>query len=173
MPRGELGSQAIGTCGGPSNGPSRERGVFGASWRPPFGDACCAVISNQMLSIWYVEMRRASLSTGVRRSDWSSTRRSVIYCTSWQNPGFNRWGPLPEAFTSILCLQNASLPRPEKSLVLASSWRRLGVAAAGSQMRRLLGPTDNGVRQDVLMAKGDESKSQTLSDIDDIEARSA
>ena len=80
---------------------------------------------------------------------------------------------MPEAFTPILCLQNASLPRPKKSLVLASPWGRLGVAAAGSQMRRLLGPMDNGVRQDVLMAKGDEGKSQALSDVDDIEARSA
>ena len=48
-------------------------------------------------------------------------------------------GGLPEVPASVLSLQNASPPRSEESLVLASVRGYLGIPAVGRQMRRLYG----------------------------------
>ena len=49
-------------------------------------------------------------------------------------------GSFPEAFVSGLRMQDASLSRTDKSLVLAGAQENLGMAAVAGQMRRFLGP---------------------------------
>ena len=79
-------------------------------------------------------------------------------------------GAVPEAFVPILRVQDASLPRAYKTPVLACVRGCSGVAAAGSQISCLVGPTGARVRQDALPAKGNEETSQSSSDAEDYEA---
>ena len=67
-------------------------------------------------------------------------------------------GSFPKAFASAQCLQNASLSREDKSLVLAGVRGSSGIAEIAQQMRRLFGPTGGSGRQDVLYVAADEGK---------------
>ena len=53
---------------------------------------------------------------------------------------------------SVLCVQTASLSRPEKSLALASVQRNSGISAAARHKRRFFGPCGGAARQDVSAA---------------------
>ena len=61
-------------------------------------------------------------------------------------------GSSPEAFVSILRMQNAPLPRPDKSLASASAQGDSGVTPAARRTRGQFGPIGGAVRQDALAA---------------------
>ena len=76
-------------------------------------------------------------------------------------------GSSPETFVSILRLQNASLPRAEKSLALASAQGgRCGSKANGV----IIWPTGNAARQDVLATMDMEEAATAQPGNDDFEA---
>ena len=75
-------------------------------------------------------------------------------------PGF------PDAFVSALCMQNAALPKYEKTMVLASLGNTLALPQASAQMRRLFGPRGYASRQYVLAAQDMD----TVSEEEDYEA---
>ena len=75
-------------------------------------------------------------------------------------PGF------PDAFVSVLCMQNAALTQNEKTLVLASLGNALAFPQVSAQMRRLSGPRGYASRQDVLVARDTD----TVSEKEDSEA---
>ena len=56
----------------------------------------------------------------------------------------------------MLCLQNASLSRADKSPILVTAHGSLGVGGIAQQMRHLLGPVGGSGRQDVLYVAEDE-----------------
>ena len=59
----------------------------------------------------------------------------------------------PDAFVSVLCMQNAALPNNGKTAVLASLGDTLAFPRASAQMRRHFGPCGNASRQDVMAAQ--------------------
>ena len=59
----------------------------------------------------------------------------------------------PDAFASVLCMQNAALDTNEKTLVLSSLGNTLAFAQESAQMRRLFGPCGYASRQDILVAE--------------------
>ena len=61
-------------------------------------------------------------------------------------------GVSAEAFASVICAQNASPSRPEKSPALPSVQGNLGISAVARQMCRLSGPREDVARQDVWVA---------------------
>ena len=61
-------------------------------------------------------------------------------------------GNFPEAFAAVLCLQNASLYRHEKSQVLVSTHGHQGKLTIAQQTRRLRGPMESAGKQDFLFA---------------------
>ena len=65
----------------------------------------------------------------------------------------------PEQFVSISTVNNAGLPRQVKSLVMASSQKRLKFEGASAHMRRLFGSRGDRGRQDgVLTGEGNGSQ---------------
>ena len=82
-------------------------------------------------------------------------------------------GSSPETFVSILCMQNASLARTDKSLVLASAQGTLGTVAVAWQVRRLSWRAGGAVQRDVLASTEVEEESKDTSDDDDFVARAA
>ena len=52
-----------------------------------------------------------------------------------------------EVFAPLLCMQNASLARPEKSLALTIVQGYFGISAVAQQMRRLFGPCVGAARR--------------------------
>ena len=58
-------------------------------------------------------------------------------------------GGSPEGFASVLCSRDASRPRSEKSLVLASVKGNVGISAVARQMHPLWGPSGSFDRQDM------------------------
>ena len=61
-------------------------------------------------------------------------------------------GAFPEAFVSVLSIQNASLSRSDGPLVLVSVQGNRGFTAAARQMRQLFGPRVGAARHDVSIA---------------------
>ena len=59
----------------------------------------------------------------------------------------------PEQFISTLSMDNAGLPRKEKSLVMASNHKSLESGEVAANMRRSLGSRGGGGRQDVLITE--------------------
>lgn len=64
-------------------------------------------------------------------------------------------GGVPDAFASVLCLQNANLPCQEKSLVLASTHGNWATTDIARQMRRRSGPQGTSGKQDTLFGDHD------------------
>ena len=62
-------------------------------------------------------------------------------------PGF------PGEFASVLCMQNASLTKNERQLVIASVGSSLTFARVSAQMRRLLGNIGSSQNMDALAAQ--------------------
>ena len=79
--------------------------------------------------------------------EFDSFRRRV-------EPHMKLSGSSPEAFASILCTQNAALPRQGKSLVLASAKGGLGFPDVAKQIGRLSRPLRGAAHQDVLEGQG-------------------
>ena len=52
-----------------------------------------------------------------------------------------------EVFATLLCMQNASLARPAKSLALTIVRGNFGISVVAQQMRRLFGPRVGAARQ--------------------------
>ena len=64
----------------------------------------------------------------------------------------------PNAFVSVLFMQNAALSRQEKSLVLASTLESLAYMDVAMTMRRLFGTCGGAARRNILVAEdADES----------------
>ena len=61
-------------------------------------------------------------------------------------------GASPQLFASAPCARNASNPRSEKWLALASVQGNLGISAVAQQMRRLFGRHGGVGRRDVFQA---------------------
>ena len=61
-------------------------------------------------------------------------------------------GAPPVTFASVPYIQNASLPRPETSLEVASVQGSLGIPAVARRLLGLFGLSGGAVRQDVLAA---------------------
>ena len=60
-------------------------------------------------------------------------------------------GGISEALGSVLCMQNASLSKPEQPLVLVSTRGNIGFPVVAKEMRRLAGPRGGAARHDVLI----------------------
>ena len=74
-------------------------------------------------------------------------------------------GPLPPAFASALCPQNASLPRADKSLIRASVHGSSGIVGIARQMRGLCGwMGGSGLQNMLYVAEGEESKRSSSED---------
>ena len=72
----------------------------------------------------------------------------------------------PDEFASVLCMQNASLSKNERQLVIASVGASLSFAQVAAQMRRLFGNIGSSRNMDVLVAQDMDQ----VSDEDDFEA---
>ena len=72
-----------------------------------------------------------------------------------------------EAYVLVLCLQNAALSHPEKSLALASSQRGLAFSDVATTARRLFGCLGGAAGQDFLAA---ENAGESLGSNEDQEA---
>ena len=70
----------------------------------------------------------------------------------------------PEAFVPVLCMQNASSKKSEKSLVPASIQRNANFPTVAKQMRRFSGSRGGAVRRDVLAAADTDVASEEESD---------
>ena len=62
----------------------------------------------------------------------------------------------PEVLVSVLCMQNAELPRQEESLALASTRESLISESAATTMRGLLESCGSAARQEILAAEDAE-----------------
>ena len=82
-------------------------------------------------------------------------------------------GTSPEASVVVLCLQNASVSRHERSLVLASAHGRLGIWEVVQQMRRLRGPLGIAGIQGVLFAGGVVKDKSPHVNAENLESRTA
>ena len=75
----------------------------------------------------------------------------------------------PDEFASVLCMQNASLSKNERQLVMASVGSSLSFVHVAAQMRRLFGNIGTAQNQDALVAQGMDN----VSDEEDSEAWAA
>ena len=70
----------------------------------------------------------------------------------------------PEQFASVLCMQDASFPRPEKSFILTGVQGNFAFPLAAKQMRRLLGPCVGAARRDVPVSADMDASSEEEAD---------
>ena len=71
-------------------------------------------------------------------------------------------GSFPPALASVLCLQNASHSRADKSLIGSSVHRSLGIVEVAKHKRRLFGPMGGGGRQGAPYPAEGESTNRTM-----------
>ena len=109
----------------------------------------------------FLHCKRAAQTTDKHRAKFDLLRSKA-------EPRMRMGRPSPEAFVSILRMQNAPLHRTDKSLAPVSARGNLGIAVA-SQMRRIIGPKGASARQDALMATGNAGKPQSLPGVGDFE----
>ena len=77
-----------------------------------------------------------------------------------RNRRCRRVGGAPEAFAPALRMQNGSLPKSEKSLVLSSIQAYMAFPVVAKQMSRLFWPRGGAARQDVLVAADVDASSK-------------
>ena len=103
----------------------------------------CAVLSLEPDVVRFLHLKKATQTMDAHRAKFDLLRRKA---GSRRQPG----GTFPEDSVAVLCLENASLSRQAKTLVLASTRGHLGIVEIAQQARRLFGPIGCGGRQGIL-----------------------
>ena len=115
---------------------------------------------------WFLQFKRTTQTMDEYLVHFDSLRGKAGYPESGyatkrvHNMKIGRGGAFPELLASVLRMKNASLPRPEKSLALASVRGNVGLSAVGRLMRRLSVPCEGAARQDVLAAANVDAASE-------------